>query len=248
MKKTTMLVSMVAFLLFVAVTGILYAESTNSLDEIAKRLKSTFPNFDVESVQETPVKGIYEVVGTGGQIIYYHPDGYVFFGELWTTTGKSITGERRQELMAKKIESLPLDKAVKVGTGKNKVITFTDPECPFCQKVYQFMSKRKDVTEYLFFLPFHNGSQEKISYLLCSKNKEKAYHEIMSTPGKNFKVSPECLESAKSTINFYTETANKLGVRGTPFLVVNGQPVYGANIPLIESLLNKSNTDGKEKK
>lgn len=244
MKKLLVLM----LLLFFTMSGILYAETNNNTGEIVKRLNSLFPNFAIESVSKSPISGIYEVVGQDGQILYFHPDGYLIFGEIWTTTGKSLTAERRQQIMAKKFESLPLDKAVKVGNGSNKVITFTDPECPYCQKVYQFMSKRKDVTEYLFFLPFHKGSQEKISYLLCSKNKENAYQEIMSNSGKEFKVSPECLESAKNTINFYTETANKLGVRGTPFLVVNGQPVYGANIPLIESLLNKGNNTVKEKR
>jgi len=35
--------------------------------------------------------------------------------------------------------------------------------------------------------------------------------------------------------------ASRLGVTGTPFFLINGQPVSGANIPLIEKLLAQKN-------
>jgi protein-disulfide isomerase len=42
-------------------------------------------------------------------------------------------------------------------------------------------------------------------------------------------------------IKIHNEATTQLGVTGTPLFFINGQPVMGANIPLIEKLLG----DGK---
>jgi thiol:disulfide interchange protein DsbC len=172
MKKVLVL----GFCLFLLiVTSVIYAE-TEQLD-LKVQFEKQFPNFKVDSISPTPIDGIYEIIGKeGNQIIYWAPkgDGYLIFGEIWTTKGESLTAKRRQELVMKKISDLDLSKAIKVGKGKTKVITFSDPECPFCKKAYEFLSKRSDITEYVFLLPFHQGSKEKIAYVLCSKDKEKA--------------------------------------------------------------------------
>jgi thiol:disulfide interchange protein DsbC len=40
--------------------------------------------------------------------------------------------------MALSAETLDLDKALRIGTGKTTVIEFTDPDCPYCRKAYQY--------------------------------------------------------------------------------------------------------------
>ncbi|MDI1472931.1 DsbC family protein [Thermodesulfovibrio sp. 1176] len=206
-------------------------------EEVEKQIKTLFPNFSISTVTESPVPGLYEVVSKDGNIVYWSPKGYMIFGEIWTSTGKSITAERRQEIVAEKFKNLDLSDAVKIGNGKNKVITFTDPDCPFCRKSYEFLSKRNDITEYLFLLPFHgDSSKKKIAYLLCSKDKKQAYSEIMS--GREVSVSNECIKKSEETFKKHLSVAQSMGIGGTPTFYINGKLVQGANIPLIENILN----------
>ncbi|MDI1473010.1 DsbC family protein [Thermodesulfovibrio sp. 1176] len=232
--KNVILLGLISLMFFTL--PLVYAADLKT-DEVKAQLIKFFPNFSIEYVSESPIPGLYEVVDKNGQIIYWSPKGYVVFGEIWTTTGVSITGERRQQLAIKKFESLDLSKAVKIGSGKNKVITFTDPDCPFCRKGYEYLSKRDDVTEYLFFLPFHgDSSKKKIAYVICSKDKKKAYSEVMS--GKEVSVTEECLKKSEQAINDHLSIAQSLNIGGTPTYYVKGKLVQGANIPLLDNVLN----------
>ncbi|WP_051345911.1 DsbC family protein [Thermodesulfovibrio yellowstonii] len=233
MKKLSVVLAVLILMVAVA------CHAQNKPEDVAKELQRIFPNFQVESVSESPVPGVYEVVGTSGQILYWSPKGYLIFGEIWTKEGKSLTAERRQELQAKKIKEIPLDKAVKVGSGPIQVITFTDPACPFCKRGYDYMSKRADVTEYLFLLPFQGkASEDRIAYILCAKDREKAYKEVMENPQKEVKVSQDCKEKAKPIVeSYYLQAAQKVGIGGTPTYFINDKMIPGINIPLIEDAL-----------
>ncbi len=233
MKK--LLFSVFFVLLFVSVV---FAQQ--SKEDVEKQIKAIFPNFSLSKVTESPIPGLYEIITTDGNIMYWSPRGYMVFGEIWTSTGKSLTAERRQEIIIEKLKNMDTSIAVKVGKGKNKVVTFTDPECPFCKRGYEYFSKRNDVTEHIFFLPFKGEtSKKKVSYILCSKDKEKAYMEIMSGLKNGQDVSAECLKKSEETIKKYFETAEKFGIRGTPTYFINGRMVFGANIPLIENMLKQ---------
>ena len=110
--------------------------------------KKDFPNARFTNVEESGIEGLYEIT-TGVNIVFYAPAaGRIIFGEMLDKTGKNITAEKRKPLIAqyeaeaqkkeaeaaKLIDSLPLDKAIKVGTGRNIVIEFTDIDCPVLPK------------------------------------------------------------------------------------------------------------------
>lgn len=217
--------------------------SQSDLSQIQEQLRKTFPNFKIQEVNKTAIPELYEVVGENGEILYYSPKGYLIFGELWTVEGKSITGERRQEIQTKMIKevmnNLPYDKAVKIGKGEKIVVEISDPNCPHCQMVAKKLKERNDITKYVFFFPLSDKSKEKISYILCSKEPDKAYYEVYENPQKQFTVSAECKEKAEKALNEHIGLALKLRVRGTPFFIINQTPVVGANIPQIEELLKK---------
>ena len=107
----------------------------------------------------------------GPNIIYFHPEkDLLMFGEIWTKDGKNMTAEKKGQARFARLKDLPLDKAVKIGNGRNKVIEFTDPDCPYCRKASAFLKGRKDVTRYVFFfpLPIHKEAEAHARYVLCS--------------------------------------------------------------------------------
>jgi len=209
-------------------------------DSPAESLKKDYPNLYFEGIKETEIKGLYEVV-SGLNVFYYHPKtGYIFLGEIHTKDGKNLTTERINELISTKIKNLPLDKAIKIGNGKNTVIEFTDPDCPFCRKASEYFRKRDDVTRYVFFFPIltlHPQAEDKAIYILCAKDNVKAYEEVMKgkLDGKKFEVCDNKEVALK--IEKHKQVGRDIGVQGTPSFIINGQFVRGADFQKIESLL-----------
>ncbi|QWR77245.1 thioredoxin fold domain-containing protein [Candidatus Magnetomonas plexicatena] len=137
-------------------------------------------------------------------------------------------------------DDIPIDAAMRVGMGKNVVIEFDDPDCPFCRKLNTYLNTRKDITRYIFFVPLknlHPLAEAKVRSILCSKNPWKTLEETFA--GKHDSDTPPACtsKSVTETINIHQSIATRLGVESTPFLIVNGQPVHGADINLIESII-----------
>jgi len=206
-------------------------------------LRKNFPNLRVDSVKESPIKGLYEIVA-GNQVFYFSPDGYLMFGELWSKDGKNLTAEMREKVLAEKVKSIPLDKALKIGSGPRQVIEFTDPDCPYCRKVDEFLAKRTDVTRYVFFFPLrqiHPDAEKKARYILSQKDREKAFREVLNGALDGKPASESVHKDAM--LEEMEQVAKSVGVRGTPALWIDGTAVNGADIHRITVLL-----DGKEVK
>lgn len=233
----------VAFALALMLCTIVYAadKPAATLSSIEKDFKATFPKFTVDSFSESQVKGLYEVTA-GGNVFYYSPGGYLFFGEIYAKDGHSITQDRKTAMMDKKLSGIPLDKAFKMGHGKNVVIEITDPDCPYCRKASDFLSKRTDITRYVFFFPLtqiHPNSEKHATYILA-ENSPSTYEAVYSgqLDGKDGEaVAKDKLEAAAARLKEQVGIVGKLGVRGTPAFFVNGKFVNGANIPELEKLL-----------
>jgi thiol:disulfide interchange protein DsbC len=208
-------------------------------------LRKAFPNLPFESIGQTDINGLYEVI-SGQNIFYYYPEkDYLFVGEIYVPPGKSITAERKGEIAAKLMKNLPLDKAVKVGSGKTAVVEFTDPDCPYCRKAYEFFKNRTDITRYTFFCPLaHPAAITKIQYILSAADKEKAYSEMFE--GKN-PVEPATgySEAVKKLAQEHLSLARSVGVTGTPTYFINGKLVVGADFQQIEKLLKEAAPAGK---
>jgi thiol:disulfide interchange protein DsbC len=209
-------------------------------------LKKNFPAIPVDSVIPSNIPGLYEVIA-GQQIFYYAPEAEaIVVGPIIKMGGRNLTQERYQVLeqkrlseMAGKIKDIPLEKALKIGNGKNIVIEVTDPDCSFCRQAAKFFKGRTDVTKYIFFFPLvmHKDAEPKVRHILCAKDKAKAYEDAMSGKLDDMKLKVCDSSDVEALIKVHRETAAKIGVTGTPFFIINSQPVVGANIPQIEKLL-----------
>ena len=209
--------------------------------EVRQILAKTFPAIKAGEIRGSDIPGLYEVEA-GPNIIYFYPDkGLLVFGEIWTKDGRNITAEKKAQLTAAQLKDLPLDKAVKIGNGRNKVIEFTDPDCPYCRKAAEFFNGRDDVTLYVFFfpLPIHKDAEAHARYVLCAPDKRHALEEVMSGKHDQKKVEVCADEKVSALLKEHMELGTKLGVRATPVFWINGQYVAGANIPAIESFLSK---------
>jgi thiol:disulfide interchange protein DsbC len=207
-------------------------------------IKKAFPQLKIDSVSTSQIDGLFEVV-SGQNVFYFYPEkNLLLVGDMYTTTGQNITGEKKRELKAKaqqqalaKLKDLPLDKAVKVGNGPKTVIEFTDPDCPYCRRASEGLKKRTDVTRYIFLTPLaHPNAITKVYYILNAADKEKAYHDMME--GKPLpSASGEYSKEIKDLAAKHMEFARSLGIDGTPSFFINGQQVVGADMDRIDTLL-----------
>ena len=207
-------------------------------------LKKIFPDMKIESLQPTPIKGVFEVVTDRG-LIYYAPEAECLIaGSIITKEGKNVTQQRSDEIFKRKekvlleiAKTLPLDKALKIGTGRHTVIEFTDPNCSYCRKAFQILATKEDMTRYIFFFPLSKASADKVQHILCATDRVGAYKEAFS--GQLDKNPLKLCESTEVTalMKTHREQAMRLGIEGTPFFIIDGHIVAGADIPVIEKLL-----------
>ena len=241
--KKKMLLSMMLWAMLLWCVG-----SANAESDVEKTLKSSFPDIAYESINQSPVKGIYEIT-QGKNILYFAPEeGIIIAGNMFDKTKKNLTANRLDEIAAKfnedigrKANNLPLNKAVKIGKGKHIVIEFTDPDCPFCRNAAKFFESRTDVTKYTFFtpLPMHPDAANKVRYILCQKDKGKAFDEVMKGKIDGQKYQTCTNAEVDELIKIHASEGAKLSVSSTPFFVIDGKVVTGADIPQIEKLLKE---------
>ena len=213
--------------------------SAMGIPEVKSLLEKTYPKLKVGEISATEITGLYEVE-VGQNIIYFYPEkDLLVFGEIYTKEGQSLTAQKRDRLLSAIAKDIPLDKAIKIGNGKHKVIEFVDPDCPFCRKLDAFMKTRADVTRYVYFLPLpmHQDAAKKTEFILCAPDKFKAYEEVMS--GKYDSKKPDTCQDQKvsALLKEHKEIALQAGVNGLPAVWIDGKSVQGANIPAIEKLL-----------
>lgn len=211
---------------------------------VKERVQASFPGTEIQSITKTPYAGLYEVVM--GEKVFYADENadHFFIGNIFDTkTQRNLTEERVQKLTAVKFDSLPLDAAIKIvkGNGKRKVAVFSDPDCPYCKKLEQDMSKVTDVTIYVLLYPIaelHPEAASKSKAIWCAPDKAKAWSDWMLKGSL-----PKNKASCDTPLAKLGELGKKLRVFGTPTLIfADGRRVPGA-IPAaeIEKLLNGAN-------
>jgi len=201
--------------------------------------RKSFPKQNFESITPSPVKGIYEVY-TGNQIFYFMPENEIIItGNLITKDGVNLTRESNLKKMAGKIAKLPLDSALKIGKGKTKVVEFTDPNCPYCHRAFEFFDGGKDVTLYVFLIPLSQDSEKKIRHIFCSKDKIKAYENVMS--GKLDNNAPLNICNDKEVddrVRTHRELAAQAGVGATPTFFLKNTAVGGFEKNTLDQLID----------
>lgn len=215
------------------------AKGDPDVEAAAASLRKAYPNIVPDEVRKTDMDGVYEIVGDGN-VAYFHPKtGTLILGNM-VRGGKSLTQERRNEILSKFLKSLPLEKSIRLGNGKKEVIEFSDPDCPFCRKAAEYLAKRKDVTRRVFLFPLsiHKEARKKSLRILCSVDPGAAYSDAMA--GKldaDFSLPEGCEAGKSALLDEHLSWGRKMGVNGTPAFWINGDRVEGADLQKLEQLL-----------
>jgi thiol:disulfide interchange protein DsbC len=224
-----------AALVALGAAGMAQAQSTKAgspvEDGIRARVEQRL-NAKPDTVTRMPF-GLYEIV-IGTEVFYVDSEvNYALVGgrAIDLKTRDDLTGKKRDELLRVDFKSLPLDQAMKIvrGDGSRKLVTFEDPNCGYCKKLYRDLSGLKNVTIYTFLYPIlSQDSFEKSRGIWCAKDRPKTWEDWML----NGKAPPGASAECKHPLQQNVELGRKLEVSGTPTIVfADGRRMPGA-VPL----------------
>jgi thiol:disulfide interchange protein DsbC len=220
---------------------LIFSAGPVSADPIKNSLQENFPKLKFESVIPSPVKGIYEV-HAGPAVLYYIAESQMLiFGQIITKDGRNLTRESEIARMAQKMKDVPLEKALKIVSGKITVIEFVDPECTFSRKAAVFLADKNELTRYVYFRLHNSVSEQKAKHIICSKDPAAAYKDTMAgrLDGKDAVFSACPGSEADELLKFHKEMTGRIGISGTPVIAVNGKIVLGANLAALEKFIKE---------
>ena len=222
-------------------------------EDVAAIMKPFAPDIKVIYVEPAPIAGFWETAfETQGKKGVAYIEGnrkHLIFGRVIdAATGDDLTEKKISDLNKLDISKIPLDNAVILGKpdAKNRVIVFSDPDCPYCVKFHQMsktvVEKRPDIAFYIILYPLvqiHPASFEKSKAILCAGSNEKALKLLDDAFAKKDIPKSDC-----SGAQIYSNMglAGTLGVKGTPYIILGDGRV--ANGVMDEEALLKQ-IDGK---
>lgn len=198
-----------------------------TVEESIKENLSERISLPITKVNKTPFDNLYEV-RVQGNIVYTDADGQfvIFSGQLYDLEKKiNLTELALEEMNRVDIDSLPLDLALKAtyGKGGDRLVTFEDPNCPWCKRL-QAEFKKMDVTVYTFVTPILSAdSFVKSRNILCSADPVKAWQAWMAD-----NVNPGEQDDCEPPFNEILELMQASNVSGTPAILFdNGKRING---------------------
>lgn len=228
--------------------AICFAANAASFDEAEKaaaekQLQATFSNYKITGFYESPIPGIYEI-HAGSQVHYYAKEqNILIFGQLYSAAGVNLTEASKQKAVMSRIGSLPLKSAIQVSKGKIPLIEISNPDCGYCKKYEQWITKMSEtysIERKVVFMDTDMFPQAapKIKAVICAKDQAKAYHQMM-TGGASQKDS-DC-SKAKNILQQHKDITEGLGVQGTPsFLLPDGSVIVGFKPTELENYFLKT--------
>jgi len=187
----------------------------NSLEKILPK------GSEIESIQESSIKGLYAVYYGDLEPIYVSDDGNFFiYGDIYKININSITNitdveisERRSTILSN-LESSELI-SFKSKNEQYAVTVFTDVDCGYCRKLHNQIAEYNKLGITINYAAFPRSGLGTISFTKmvsawCSDNKKSSLTRLKNNNeiNKNF--------CDNQPVSKHYAIGNKLGVTGTP--------------------------------
>lgn len=216
--------------------------TASATGEMGNRLQALYPSTRFGAINPTPWPGVFEVV-MGANLAYVDESGqYFLFGHLYDMKSqRDLTAERKDSISTIDFDALPLADAMKEvrGNGARVLAIFSDPDCPYCQKLESDIRDLTNVTIYTFLMPLvslHPAAHTKAVSIWCATDRTAAWHAMMwrgeAVP------QAECPHPVDRNVAL----GERLGINGTPTLIaLDGRMLPGAaSKEQIEAWLQRS--------
>jgi thiol:disulfide interchange protein DsbC len=217
------------------------AGGEDAKSNIRDRLEKMLPGYEITSIHETPVPGVYEVL-LGTELVYVSGDGrYMLQGRLvdletranlTETSPRLAEAERRQaQERAKTLSELDEDEMIIFAPEDYQytVTVFTDIDCGYCRKLHREIDGYENEgirVRYLFFPRAGAGSPsfEKAVSVWCSDDRQQAL-----TDAKAGKTPPK--KTCENPVLDQMKLGEAFGVAGTPAIVFDSGALVPGYVP-----------------
>ena len=142
-------------------------------------VQSIIPGTKIEKVKPSIVSGFYEAYFQDGSLMYIVPDKrLIFMGEIYASTGTSVTQNSIKEYKENNNIKTPLEQSIhslktvtkenqeylktlvnngiQIGTSqkhKHKIVVIKSLSCPNCTNLDNYLETKKDVVTYAYQAP-----------------------------------------------------------------------------------------------
>lgn len=211
---------------------------------VAQNVRKHLGDFQITSISETDVPGLYELV-SGGTILYVNQAGTrLFEGEMIDLENRvSLTEQRLGKLHMDMLVDLPEDQMLtyKPENPSGRSITvFTDISCGFCQRLHREIDTLLDngvAVNYLLFprAGYDTPAADALESVWCNENQQ----EAMTTAKLGARVPPA---SCDNPIQAHMALAQQVGLRGTPLIYLDTGvrvPGYRDAATLVEMVMSE---------
>ena len=233
-----------ATLFTVCLTLASQANAQSEIEAVRLNLEKIIPaRMEITSIEQTPMEGVYEVrAGNENLFVYSHGE-FVMIGEVFDTDRRVSWAQERREkeraVAVKDLAAMPESNMIIMGDpeGKRYITVFTDTDCGWCQKFHQDIPVLEAGGLKVRYMMWPRAGLESESYLeavsvWCADNQGQA----MTIAKNRQKVEPRQCENP---VEEHYQLGFRLGVQGTPFIMLDNGKVLGGYVPP-EKLLSEA--------
>lgn len=207
-----------------------------------QKLQQSFTNLRFEDFGPAPIKGpLYQAVA-GGKVIYYAPESdNILFAAVYDKNGVNLTALALDASARRKLGAIDPAKALVIGPADAPtVIEFTDPDCPYCRALEKFWiakeAEGRPVRRLVYFVSgIHPEAATKAEHILCSPEPKAEFKSLYA--GAAPKALRTC-PAGHAKVEADTELVRKIGISGTPTLIIDGRIINGFQQGELEEFLS----------
>jgi thiol:disulfide interchange protein DsbC len=195
---------------------------------------------EVVNIQMSPIKGLWEVSindrGKRGVIYVDFSKNFVLPGPIIEVkTGTNKTAEQLGKIQEKtKVDfgKIPLPSPLVMGNPRaaQRVVVFTDPDCPFCGKLHAELEKvvqeRHDIAFHIVLYPLamHKDAYWKSKSIVCNRSLKMLEDAFAQKPIPRSECDTKDIDNN-------IRLAESLGITSTPSLVAPDGRVHSGTLP-----------------
>lgn len=207
-------------------------QAADAEQAIRKTLSTLQSDLKVESVAESPLKGLYQVQLEGGRVLYMSEDGqYLMQGYLYQMRDGqmlNLTEQAENVAVARQLNALPRNEMVVFApkNPKTHITVFTDTDCGYCQLLHKEVAELNRQGVEVRYVAYPRAGVGSSTYndlvsVWCAKNPQEAMNQA-----KARKKVPAA--TCENPVADQFKLGQMIGVQGTPAIfLANGQLIPG---------------------
>ncbi|MEE9447959.1 MAG: DsbC family protein [Arenicellales bacterium] len=228
---------------FIAATALLisHVAAADAIDDIrASLVELVGPRAATSEIIESPMKGVFQA-DLGDRIVYIAKEGkHMILGDVFDTTRRiSLSEELKQSKALGVVDDMEESSMIVFapqGETKRTITVYTDVDCPYCRKLHEEVPALLESgvkVRYLWYPRSGVGtpSYDKAVSIWCADDQVAAMDDAKLN---NKIVAATC----ENPVTAQYASGQKVGVRGTPTIVVDDGTIIGGYLPAKGLLAN----------